>query len=159
MRTLAMSILALVPNIAAAQWIAPVDPSDADREEASARFASGIADLERRRWDDALEAFEHAYSLAGSPEALLGVARALRERGEHDRADRALDQILRTSVDEALRRDAHELRSPRVSSGPIDAIPWIIAGVITFVAAVIVIGVAVWEATALQPMSGAVLRL
>lgn len=143
-----------LPSLACAQWTAPPDPSDEDRAAAQQHLERGEALLERERWNAARDELEAAYALAGSDRALLGIARALRALGQNDRAGAAIDLLLETSNDAELRDDARALRA-----SPLDAIGWIVAAGIALIAGAIVIGWAISEATGLQPMSDAVLRL
>ena len=70
-------------------------PSEADLEEARARFAAGQAAIEAGRWADALENFLRAYVLTGASSALYNVGVSLRALGRYWEAREVFDRLLR----------------------------------------------------------------
>ncbi len=103
------SALLLTPQAAFAQ---AAEPSEAEIEQARARFAEGIAHADAAEWELAAAAFHEVMSVVVSPPVLFNLAHALVELNQFDEADELIDALLADSeTDRDMRRRAAQLRT------------------------------------------------
>lgn len=81
-------------------------PSAESRKAAGEAFMQGEAAFSARRYAEAGEAFERAYTFVPHPDALLNAARAWQKDGDRARAANLLDRYLKAAADDAPDRKA-----------------------------------------------------
>lgn len=82
--------------------------TDEQREEAKRHFLTGSERFDDQRYREAIDHFEAAYEIAGSPEFLYNIGRCHEELGEGEEAVAHFEQYLRLSPEA---EDADEVRA------------------------------------------------
>lgn len=96
-------LLSIFPSLVCAQSVEPEDEAplneSAEQEAARMAFKDGRVAYDRGRYAEALERFEHAYSLSGRSELLYNIGLAADRLREDDLALDAFEQYLRETPD------------------------------------------------------------
>lgn len=93
-------LLSILPSLGHAQSVDPFEESDAAEQEAArAAFRDGRIAFDRGRYAEALERFEHAYSLSGKSELLYNIGLAADRIREDERALEAFELYLKETPD------------------------------------------------------------
>ncbi|HJK89890.1 MAG TPA: hypothetical protein RMH85_34455 [Polyangiaceae bacterium LLY-WYZ-15_(1-7)] len=104
-----LSLLGLATPPASAQT------RDATRERARQAYQAGLEAAEQGLWADALEQFEEAYALTGSPVALQNVGLVLRSLGRHREARDVFARLVREHPDDPSTEENTRLRDEQAA--------------------------------------------